>query len=122
MTAAYRARGRSPRNTRDQRPASLMRAMLRRTGAPAPRRLDRQPCGPGQTRAMAATTHRRIDRRRVKELTEREEARLNERTPASRAMFERARRVLSDGVASSYQLRDPWPIYLERGDGPRVWD
>src|SRR3954454_22100866 len=71
---------------------------------------------------MAATTHRRIDRQRVKELTEREEARLNERTPASGAMFERAHRVLSGGVASSYQLRDPWPIYLERGDGPQVWD
>src|SRR5919206_254762 len=25
-------------------------------------------------------------------------------------------------VASSYQLRDPWPIYLEGGSGPRVWD
>src|SRR4051794_24037561 len=70
---------------------------------------------------MAATTHRRIDRQRVKELTEREEARLNERTPASRAMFERADAVLSGGVASSYQLRDPRPIYLERGDGPRGW-
>src|SRR3954464_2364485 len=71
---------------------------------------------------MAATTHRRIDRQRVKELTEREEARLNERTPASGAMFERAHRVLSGGVASSSPLRAPWPIYLERGDGPRVWD
>src|SRR4051812_14909529 len=71
---------------------------------------------------MAATTHRRIDRQRVKELTEREEARLNERTPRSHAMYERAHRVLSGGVASSYQLRDPWPIYLEHGDGPRVWD
>src|SRR3954454_20423616 len=71
---------------------------------------------------MAATTHRRIDRQRVQELTEREEARLNERTPASRATFERADRVLAGGVASSYQLRDPWPIYLDRGDGPRVWD
>ena len=30
--------------------------------------------------------------------------------------------MLSGGVASSYQLRDPWPIYLERGDGPKVWD
>ena len=37
-------------------------------------------------------------------------------------MYERATAVLSGGVASSYQLRDPWPIYLERGDGPRVWD
>ena len=30
--------------------------------------------------------------------------------------------MLSGGVASSYQLRDPWPIYLERGKGPKVWD
>jgi glutamate-1-semialdehyde 2,1-aminomutase len=71
---------------------------------------------------MAATTPRSIDRRRIEELTEREEARLNERTPASRAMYERAHKVLSGGVASSYQLREPWPIYLERGEGPRVWD
>src|SRR3954463_1789517 len=71
---------------------------------------------------MAATTHRRIDRQRIKELTDREEARLNEQTSQSGAMFERAQRVLSGGVASSYQLRDPWPIYLERGSGPRVWD
>src|SRR3954467_15199475 len=71
---------------------------------------------------MAATTPRNIDRQRIKELTQREEARLNERTQASRAMYERAHEVLSGGVASSYQLRDPWPIYLERGEGPRVWD
>jgi len=70
---------------------------------------------------MAATTSR-IDRQRIKELTEREEARLNERTPRSNTMYERAHSVLSGGVASSYQLRDPWPIYLEHGDGPRVWD
>ena len=30
----------------------------------------------------------------------------------------RAHDVLSGGVASSYQLRDPWPIYLERGRRP----
>jgi glutamate-1-semialdehyde 2,1-aminomutase len=71
---------------------------------------------------MAAITPRRVDRQRIKELTAREEARLNERTPRSHAMFERAHKVLSGGVASSYQLRDPWPIYLERGEGPRVWD
>src|SRR6478735_6278686 len=71
---------------------------------------------------MAATTTRRIDRQRIMELTDREEARLNERTPRSHKMYERAHNVLSGGVASSYQLRDPWPIYLERGDGPRVWD
>jgi len=37
-------------------------------------------------------------------------------------MYKRADRVLSAGVASSYQLRDPWPIYLERGEGAYVWD
>jgi glutamate-1-semialdehyde 2,1-aminomutase len=37
-------------------------------------------------------------------------------------MYERARRHLSGGVASSYQLRDPWPIYLDHGEGPKVWD
>jgi glutamate-1-semialdehyde 2,1-aminomutase len=71
---------------------------------------------------MAATTPVKLDRERIRELTEREEARLNERTGGSRAMFERADRVLSSGVASSYQVREPWPIYLERGEGPVVWD
>ena len=63
-----------------------------------------------------------IDRARIAELTAREGRRLDERTGASRAMYERARTHLSGGVASSYQLRDPWPIYIERGSGPRVWD
>src|SRR5215216_2097359 len=63
-----------------------------------------------------------IDRQRVRELTEREEKALNDRTHRSEEMYRRAHAVLSGGVASSYQLRDPWPIYLERGVGPRVWD
>jgi glutamate-1-semialdehyde 2,1-aminomutase len=71
---------------------------------------------------MAATTPVELDRERIRELTEREEARLNASTGASRAMFERAARVLSAGVASSYQVREPWPIYLEHGEGPVVWD
>jgi glutamate-1-semialdehyde 2,1-aminomutase len=71
---------------------------------------------------MAGTTTAQLDRRRIQELTEREERRLNERTGRSKAMYDRANQVLSGGVASSYQLRDPWPIYLERGEGPVVWD
>lgn len=63
-----------------------------------------------------------IDRERVRELTEREERLLNERTGGSRSMYERARKTLSAGVASSYQVRAPWPIYLSRGSGARVWD
>ncbi len=63
-----------------------------------------------------------IDHERVAELTERELATLNERTQGSAAMYERARASLSGGVASSYQLRDPWPIYLVSGEGARVTD
>jgi glutamate-1-semialdehyde 2,1-aminomutase len=63
-----------------------------------------------------------IDRKRIAELSERERRRLAERTGGSAALYRRAGRSLSGGVASSYQLRDPWPIYLERGEGPLVWD
>ena len=71
---------------------------------------------------MGAAAPVTIDRRRIRELTEREERRLNESTPGSKALFERARRVLSAGVASSYQLREPWPIYFERGEGASCVD
>ena len=63
-----------------------------------------------------------IDRERVKELTARESKRLDEATQGSKRMFERARSVLTGGVPSSYQVREPWPIYLERGEGASVWD
>src|SRR3954465_2263945 len=71
---------------------------------------------------MAVDTHIELDRSRIAELTERETKRLNERTPKSGELYRRADRVLSGGVSSSYQRREPWPIYLERGEGPRVWD
>jgi glutamate-1-semialdehyde 2,1-aminomutase len=71
---------------------------------------------------MAVNAPVQIDRARIRELIEREEKALNERTHKSEQMYERAQNVLSGGVASSYQLRDPWPIYLERGKGPKVWD
>ncbi len=71
---------------------------------------------------MAVTSPVQIDRRRVAELAERELAALNARTRRSEQMYERARQSLSGGVASSYQLRDPWPIYLVDGRGPKVTD
>jgi glutamate-1-semialdehyde 2,1-aminomutase len=71
---------------------------------------------------MAVSTPAELDRTKIKALIEREEQALNERTKGSGEMYERAKRSLSGGVASSYQLRDPWPIYLERGNGPHVWD
>jgi glutamate-1-semialdehyde 2,1-aminomutase len=63
-----------------------------------------------------------IDRERIAELTEREMAKLTERTPASRERYERAVRVMPGGVPSSFQENDPWPVYVERGEGTRVWD
>src|ERR1700712_2592353 len=71
---------------------------------------------------MAGITPVQIDRQRIADLTAREEARLDAATPVSKQTYARADQVLSGGVASSYQLRDPWPIYLERGEGCRVWD
>jgi glutamate-1-semialdehyde 2,1-aminomutase len=71
---------------------------------------------------MSATAPAELDRAKIAELTEREQRRLDESTSGSSAMFERARRALAAGVASAYQQRQPWPIYLERGVGSRVWD
>lgn len=71
---------------------------------------------------MSITTPVTIDRRWLAELTRQEAARLDDRTRGSERMFVRARQSLANGVPSAYQEREPWPIYLERGAGPRVWD
>jgi len=71
---------------------------------------------------MTAIAPAAIDQKRVAQLTGIEEQRLNQRTQMSGQMFERARKSMTGGVASSYQLRDPWPIYLKEGAGSRVWD
>ncbi len=73
---------------------------------------------------VETTTHgaAEIDRGRLAELTEREQAKLAERTPASKQRHERGLAVMPGGVPSSFQENDPWPVYLERGEGARVWD
>jgi glutamate-1-semialdehyde 2,1-aminomutase len=63
-----------------------------------------------------------IDRARITELTDREMAKLTGRTPASKQRYERAVKVMPNGVPSSFQENDPWPVYVERGEGSRVWD
>jgi glutamate-1-semialdehyde 2,1-aminomutase len=74
--------------------------------------------------AVETTAHGKsaIDRDRITELTEREQAKLAERTPASKQRYERGVKVMPGGVPSSFQENDPWPVYLERGEGARVWD
>lgn len=47
---------------------------------------------------------------------------LLERTTASKALYERALHSMPGGVASSFQLGDPYPVYLARGKGAEVWD
>jgi glutamate-1-semialdehyde 2,1-aminomutase len=74
------------------------------------------------TTSDQAATAAPIDRDRIAELTARESAAVDQRTQGSKEMFERANRTLSGGVASSYQVREPWPIYLERGEGAKAWD
>ncbi len=63
-----------------------------------------------------------IDRDRVAALTERERARYRERTARSGETFERASGVMPGGVPSQFQKNDPWPVYIERGRGAKVWD
>src|SRR5918996_787999 len=63
-----------------------------------------------------------IDRKRINELTEAQMARFRELTPTSAERFERATKVMPGGVPSSFQLNDPWPVYIDRGSGALVWD
>ena len=64
----------------------------------------------------------RIDADRVAALSEQQRAIHRERTVGSSRMFERAATVMPGGVPSSFQRNDPWPVYLRRGEGARVWD
>lgn len=59
---------------------------------------------------------------RAKAIAATEMERLLQRTTASKALYERAVQSMPGGVASSFQLGDPYPIYLERGVGAEVWD
>ena len=63
-----------------------------------------------------------IDRDRVAALMERERTRLYERTAQSGEYFKRASAVMPGGVPSQFQKNDPWPTYLVRGSGAKVWD
>src|SRR5262245_15826492 len=84
---------------------------------PTNRNHDSSEGGPVPTNAR---TERLIERAR--EISERENARLLERTPGSAALYERAVRSLPNGVTSNFQAHDPYPVYLTRGEGSRVWD
>jgi glutamate-1-semialdehyde 2,1-aminomutase len=59
---------------------------------------------------------------RANQIRDREMQRLMTATTGSAALFQRARTILPFGVVSSFQKMEPYPIYLTRGLGSRVWD
>lgn len=63
-----------------------------------------------------------LNRERIAQLTAEQTELLNSRTGKSKELYERADRTLAAGVASSYQARAPWPIYIEGGVGDRITD
>ena len=63
-----------------------------------------------------------IDRKRIASLTEAQQEQFRNRTGRSAQTFERAVRSMPGGVPSSFQENDPWPVYIDRGEGSRVWD
>jgi glutamate-1-semialdehyde 2,1-aminomutase len=56
------------------------------------------------------------------DLYEQERERFALRTGASRELAKRAMSALAAGVTSSYHGSDPWPVYIDRGEGARIWD
>jgi glutamate-1-semialdehyde 2,1-aminomutase len=62
-----------------------------------------------------------VDRKRVAELMEREEKHLEEATPKSLALYQRAIGHMPMGVASTYHARDPYPVYYTHGKGSKIY-
>ncbi len=62
-----------------------------------------------------------IDRKRIAELRDREEKRLQRETPKSYELYRRASDSLVKGVSSNYQVRDPYPIYFTHGKGSKIY-
>jgi glutamate-1-semialdehyde 2,1-aminomutase len=63
-----------------------------------------------------------IDPKRIAALTERQQEEFRNRTAESAATYQRALGVMPNGVPSSFQVNDPWPVYISRGSGSQVWD
>ncbi len=63
-----------------------------------------------------------IDRARLAQIREREEAAYRARTPGSAELFERAKHAMPLGVASSFQSYDPYPLFMTDARGSRITD
>ena len=71
---------------------------------------------------MAARETIEIDLDRIDRLIEREEAELEPKHRASIEYREIAERHVAGGVASSWQASPPHAIFIDRGEGNRIWD
>ncbi len=71
---------------------------------------------------MAVAERRDVDRDRIREVGEREQAAYRSRTQRSAELHERARQALPLGVASSFQTYDPYPLFMTDARGSRIWD
>jgi len=59
---------------------------------------------------------------KVQRVLEQELARYGQRTPKSAALYERAEASMPFGVASSFQAGDPYPLYMDSGNGSHLTD
>ena len=65
---------------------------------------------------------RAVDRDRLRQIGEREEAAYRRRSTRSAALMERARRAMPLGVASSFQTYDPYPLFMTDAHGSHITD
>jgi len=74
------------------------------------------------TEMVTMAEQRSVDRDRLRQVQEREEAEYRSRTPRSAELHARARRAMPLGVASSFQSYDPYPLFMTDARGSRIWD
>lgn len=43
-------------------------------------------------------------------------------TPRSKEIYDSLKKIMPAGVESNFRLMDPYPFYLDRGKGSRIWD
>jgi len=68
------------------------------------------------------TSPRPIAPDRIASLTEREEKAFRAARPRSQELVKLASQHSPGGVASSFQASAPFPVFIDRGQGSRVWD
>jgi glutamate-1-semialdehyde 2,1-aminomutase len=58
----------------------------------------------------------------TEDLLQKETDVFTKRTSESKRLFDRASKVATFGVHSNYRFNDPYPLYVIKGSGSRLWD